>query len=368
MISSPRTVLDQRTGTFHVQARRLKHLHPWAAASLAAIVLSACGGGDGSPSSADSGQASGASEFRSFVAVNPQVKAAIAAKSTAGGRIGIKADDQPADEAAERVDDGASTPQDSTSPDSPEPDAASSAGIPGNIVDTMVSDMSEMNDHPLKGVNSIYGFSRGPGYVLMGTNSHGSNFLLPWFVQFEGEGNAASNTRIQIRNLSVFVLSRSTGAWTNVSDADSFEGFQCDQSGNYYDCPHPVQIQVHDADGVSSLPEPGLNLHAWWGSRRPVSQGDLAAVVVALQARLVSDPNAGEDDRAKAKYLIHVGADYYPSDAPSDNIPPVGVSRAKLVTNDWQTFTLSTLNDAGFQEPGGGISTAEMRANPPPLY
>ena len=90
--------------------------------------------------------------------------------------------------------------------------------------------------------------------------------------------------------------------------------------------------------------------------------------MVSLEARLVKDREDGVDDRAKAKYLLHVGADFYPNDAPPDRIlDAVGISRAKLVTNDWQTFALTTLNDVGLQEPGGGISSAELRANPPPM-
>ncbi len=53
---------------------------------------------------------------------------------------------------------------------------------------------------------------------------------------------------------------------------------------------------------------------------------------------------------------------------PSDiYLPGVGVSRAKLVTKDWRSFNFMTFSDVGNQDPGGGISEAEMRNNPPPL-
>jgi hypothetical protein len=234
-------------------------------------------------------------------------------------------------------------------------------------VETLISDMREMNDLPLKDVNPVYGFSKGPGYVLNGVNSRGNGFLLPWFVQFEGQGNGARNTRVQMRNLRLFIKSRSSGTWKRVFDSDTYEGIQCDQGSNYFECPQVGNIS-RNSEGASSLPLSGLNLHGWWGGREPINGGDIAAIVATLQARLITDPDRGGDDRSKAKYLIHVGADYYSRNAPPDAVlPSVGISRAKLVTNDWQTFALSTLNDVGKQEPGGGISEAELRRNPPPL-
>ena len=87
-------------------------------------------------------------------------------------------------------------------------------------MDVVVSDMSRLNDLTLKGVDLKYGFAKGPGYVIMGNDPRGTNtpdwykssypwmvtnaywnYLLPWFVQFEGEGNAATNTRIHMRNM-----------------------------------------------------------------------------------------------------------------------------------------------------------------------
>ena len=91
----------------------------------------------------------------------------------------------------------------------------------------MIDDMRLMNDVGLKNVNPVYGWAHGPGYVLMGNDPRGINtpswwqsanpglvngnyltHLLPWAVMFEGVGNSASNSRVQIRNLRAFVLSK----------------------------------------------------------------------------------------------------------------------------------------------------------------
>ena len=251
----------------------------------------------------------------------------------------------------------------------------------------MVSDMTKLNDLVLKGVNPMYGFARGPGYVIMGNDPRGTNtpdwykasypwmnngnywnYLLPWFVQFEGEGNAATNTRIQMRYMKVFIKSRSSGTWYKVNKSDGVGGILCPQGSNYFHCPESGVLTVESPGTVSSLPVAAHNLHGWWGGRELITGNDIAAVVVTIQARLVvGDPGRG-DDRAKAKYLIQVGADYYPTNGSAETVlPAVGISRAKLLTNDWQPFSMSTFSDVGKQEPGGGITAAQMRADPPPL-
>lgn len=256
-----------------------------------------------------------------------------------------------------------------------------------NSVDTMISDMSKLNDLTLKGVDLKYGFARGPGIVVLGNDPRGTNtpdwykqsypwmnngtywnFLLPWFVQFEGEGNTATNTRIQMRNMKVFIKTRSTGAWYKVNKSESVGAILCPQGSNYFHCPQSGVVRTESSGGVSSLPIGGLNLHGWWGSREGINGPDIAAVVITLQARLAVNSASAVDDRSKAKYLIQVGADYYPTDGSAETVlPSVGVSRAKLLSSDWQAFTMATMSDVGLQEPGGGISSAEMRANPPPL-
>jgi hypothetical protein len=355
---------------------RTRHLQPLAAASIAALILSGCGGGgEGSGYSADVVQAETTSadtsmaKFESFVSANPQVRSTIQATP-----YGTKDDDLSGEDAerAAAAEDDAGDSKASSEDEADKADDAdgegSSASVSGSIADTLISDMSEMNDMPLKDVNPVYGFARGPGYNLAGTNAGGANFVLPWFVQFEGVENGAWNTRVQMRNLRLFVKSRSTGEWSRLIDSDSFSGIQCDQGSNYFHCPQQAKVS-DDGDSSSTLPLPNLNLHGWWGGREPVKSWDMAAMVISVEARLIKNGDNGVDDRSKAKYLLQVGADYYPTDASHNRIlEAVGVSRGKLVTNDWQAFTFTTLGDVGKQEPGGGISSSELRKNPPPLY
>lgn len=337
----------------------------WLATTLSAALLAACGGsGDGTDTAAASVETDGdMSQFESVISADPKVRQMVVtnalspkAESSDEDKRGTDGEDESSDASNGDGDDEASNEDGD--------DEASASADTASLVDTLVGDMREMNDHPLKNVNRKYGFSRGPGYVLAGVNSNGWNYVLPWFVTFEGEGNSARNTRIEMRNLRMFIRT-DEGEWKRLMDTDSYDGIECEQHGNYYNCPQVARVQEHD-DSASSLPIPGLNMHGWWDSRMRIDSHSMDAMIVSLEARLIVNDESRGDDRGKAKYLVHVGADYYPSDAPpSGRLIPVGVSRAKMVTNEWQTFALTTLKDVGRQEPGGGISEAELRANPP---
>ena len=199
------------------------------------------------------------------------------------------------------------------------------------------------------------------------------NAILPWFVVFDGVGNGASNTRVQLRNLVLYIKSKSTGQW-NLARRSVGVG------GELY--PKTLQgSQVWspdvrtEGDGSTSVLPPGGNLvYHGWGSKDDINGADVGAILISMQARLIKNNPSGTDDRAQAKYLLHVGGDYYPerstrlSDmAPGNFIPGIGVSRAKLVTSEWQAFNFSTI-DVGVEDPGGGVITeAQFRAAPPPL-
>ena len=261
-----------------------------------------------------------------------------------------------------------------------------------NSVDTIVSDMKLMNDAQLAGIPTHYGWSKGPGYVFMGNVPRGTNTpswwtvsnqtykssawwksVLPWLVVFDGAGNQPSNTRVQVRDLKIYMRSKQSGRWKLLNHSVGVDGrnFPKSLQGEAVSAPDTRT----EPDGSTSIRPPGGSLvfHGWGRGFTDIDGPDVAAIFVTLQARLVMDDPDGVDDRSAAEYLIHVGGDYYPDRStrvsdlgPAYYFPGIGVSRAKLVTSDWQAFNFATI-DAGVQDPGGSVSEAEFRSHPPPL-
>lgn len=259
-----------------------------------------------------------------------------------------------------------------------------------NSIQTIIDDMRLLNDGVLAGVPQGNGWAKGPGYVVMGNDPRGANTpsywtvyntyfksnaywnaVIPWLVVFDGEGNQARNTRVQMRNIKLYMKRKSNNRWEQVvNEQISGANYPKSLQGDRVNTPD----LRYEADGSRSIrPAGGNDVFHGWGRTENLDTKDVRAIFVTMQARLVVDNPARPDDRSKARYLIHVGADYYPETstrvhqtAPSYYFPGVGVSRAKYVTNQWQSFNFSTI-DVAIQEPGGAISTEELRRNPPPL-
>ena len=272
----------------------------------------------------------------------------------------------------------------------PAPVAQQNRGGTVNSVQEIINDMKLYNEGELAGVDKGNGWASGPGYVIMGNIPRGTNTpsywrpanthfkssatwnaVIPWLVVFDGVGNGATNTRVQMRNIKLYMKRKSTNRWEviinqPISGEDYPKSLQGDQTTR-------SDIR-YEADGSRSLKPNGRNrVFHGWGSPINFDAWDLKALVTTVQARLVVDNPARPDDRSRAKFLIHVGADYYPetstrvaATAPAYYFPGVGVSRAKYVRNEWRAFNFSTI-DAGKPEPGGSISTQELINNPPPL-
>lgn len=234
------------------------------------------------------------------------------------------------------------------------------------------------------------GWYVGPGYVQMGNQPRTSNTpqwfkesypslindnplraFLPWIVLFDGEGHAANNTRVQFRNIRAYYRSKRTGQWISWGSSPGLSGYNTPKIGLFGGTvPEDKRVNPDGSVEVKPPQDPNLAWHGWWDlGRVPIDPSDIDAVFVTIQGRLVVDNPSLPDDRAAARLLFHVGADYYIDTATSWTVPQpgVGVSRAKRVTNEWQAFSMTTFSNVGVQEPGGGITEAAFRANPPPL-
>ncbi|HWO93692.1 MAG TPA: hypothetical protein VNL92_02920, partial [Dehalococcoidia bacterium] len=114
-----------------------------------------------------------------------------------------------------------------------------------------------------------------------------------------------------------------------------------------------VAFRDEPEGGQSFVPQPDRVSHWWNGtSPRPSVPPDAVAVHVRVQVRLIpnSDPLA---DLSAARYVANQSADSYRS--PSGGwLGDIAMPRLKLITPQWQWFTMTTLYEA------------ELRANPPP--
>lgn len=184
--------------------------------------------------------------------------------------------------------------------------------------------------------------------------------FMTWGQVYEdAAGNPASNSRVALRDITAWVLLKSTGSWKKLQHSTGVEGaaFLENFAGN-----HAVDADERDEpDGSLSVTAGGgSNYHFWaHGGRAALDSTDVAGLVMTLDSRLVLDDPAGEDDRSRARYLVGVGADLW-RDAYVDHNPPhtiqaVGLGRMRYVQPYWQTVTMTTL------------TADQLRANPPPF-
>ncbi len=186
--------------------------------------------------------------------------------------------------------------------------------------------------------------------------------LNSWHQIFEAEGNKASNTRVQFRNLKTYVLSESTRTWKLlVTDLAPYTDtwkypfvFAADKG-----------TRVESSGGLSFLAKYPQFAHGY-GTQNTIVPQDIRAVFVSMETRLVLNNATGTDDRASARYLVNVGADYWPNAAAVNNTwgyaPGVGQGRFILATPEWRTATMIVPNGRY------GSSMKEMIEKYPPPF
>lgn len=274
-----------------------------------------------------------------------------------------------------------------------------------NSVETVITDMTEPNEVVLgkpggtvpgrhyHGVNAMGNDARGtntPGYwskyLVEDDYKDGDLWegISPWMHIEPTPENKATNSRVKLGQIRLNILRRSTNKWQTVQ-IHTLDGalYPVNLMGN--------QVQVpsirRDGNNVEVLPpsKAEQGLYHSWGKLVRFPTWDIKAVHVKLDAKLVVGESSLPDDRDQAKYLIQVGADYYPTmearvgedpklmmrNEAGDTfsyLPGVGLSRAKLVTNEWRTYNFITLNEAVAEvAENKGINADEVRKNPPPL-
>jgi hypothetical protein len=257
-------------------------------------------------------------------------------------------------------------PPNSTPVPSPVPTSPISTPNPTNKLDPAFndSDFGVPNDANPDGVPSYYSWYKSAAQPGWG-NSPPLDWkaVVPWGQVYAAEGwhpEQAPNTRVQIKNMELWILSKSTNQWSKVASAEKVGGSAFASAfGNNGNKGVTVKDEAANGGGTSVTAGNGFNYH-FWTNRVDMNPSDIGGMYTRFEARLTLDNPNGVDDRDSSRYIANAGADYWRSKTAAwasdwSNNGGVAGGRFKYVKNDWQNFSMTT------------IKTEDIVKNPPPL-
>lgn len=162
--------------------------------------------------------------------------------------------------------------------------------------------------------------------------------------------NPAPNTRVAIKDLRTLLLKKN-GQWVTLQDLPIYGGLYAEYFSDNIN--KPAEVRNEPDGSISTTAGDGYNFH-FYSDRVPLNAADVRGVVILARAKLILDDPNGTDDRAKSKYILSVGGDYWrslsaPWKADWSNNKGTGIGRFKRVTNEWRTFYMHTVSDSDFQ-------------------
>ena len=219
--------------------------------------------------------------------------------------------------------------------------------------------MTGQNEALPQGVPPSYDWAQGP-VLTMGNNPKGWQAITAWGgVMVPVQGNPATNTRVNIRDLQLYFLQHSTGKWLLLQNTSQPDGadYLDDFSG---DVSRPGDVRQEPDGTISVTAGGGYCFHFWPTDRASINPNDVGGILVLLQARLIVGDPSLPDDRSTAQYLAGSGADYYPALTGGwpGNLsynPGVGNGKLKYVQSDWRFYAMTTL------------TANQLASNPPPV-
>lgn len=230
-----------------------------------------------------------------------------------------------------------------------------------NSVEDVIGDMMRCGEGIPHGVPLSYDWRACPR-TSYGNDPREMTAVIPWgqVYQSADSPSAASNTRINLRHLHVWYLSKSRSRWIRWTGSLGVEGahYVEDFSG---DSSIAASSLRHEPDGsVSVRMIPGYNFHFWsTQGRASIQPDDIQAVWAFCEARLILDDPAAADDRSQAHYLLSAGADYWLTPTAQwsgfTTNGDIAIGRFKRIGTAWRAYNMHT------------ASEALLRAQPPPL-
>ena len=238
-------------------------------------------------------------------------------------------------------------------------------GAPQNTVNTL-EDVK--NDMALSGEVKPHGnpwhWATQPRLTL-GINPGQYRAAIAWGAVYEAaDGNPSNNTRVELSNMRLLVLSKHDHAWRALAASTAVKGFMFRE--DFKDnVKHVADLRAEPDGGRSVRPGGGRCFHFWpMQGRVPIAADDIAGIISTFEARLVKDDPAGPDDRATARFVAAAGGDYWlnvsvlikPEEGVNTKVSnEIGIGRFKQVTATWRAFNMSTL------------TPAQLASHPPPL-
>jgi hypothetical protein len=231
---------------------------------------------------------------------------------------------------------------------------------PSSVAAQIANDMTGSNEGFPHGVPLSWDWANGPVMGDGNTPPSGWKAATAWgIVYVASQGNPATNTRVNIRNVQFYLLQKSTQRWLLLQNTSTPDGaaYLEDYSG---DISKPADVRT-EADGTISVAAGGgYNFHFYPQDRASINPSDIGGVVSVFQARLIVGNAALQDDRSSAQYLAGSGADYWPdlvNGMPAGQTvePAIGGGKMKYVQIKWRSFAMTTM------------TLAQLQANPPPI-
>jgi hypothetical protein len=233
-----------------------------------------------------------------------------------------------------------------------------------NSIETVIDDMKLPHESKPHGVPDSYDWSRGP-------TSHNFEEVDPsllnkyhaldaWGqVYAAANGNPSKNTRVQIRNIKAYVLSRRDKKWHLAQSYQTVIGASW-REDFVMEVNKPADIrEERDGGGISVMVDKGFNFHFFTPQRAPFDPHDAMGIFTTVEARLVAHDSTRPDDRDQARLLLNMGCDLWEG---LDNklprgqaAPAAGKGRFRLLSKNWQHFYMITLTDS------------QIRQYPPPV-
>lgn len=217
-------------------------------------------------------------------------------------------------------------------------------------------------------------------------SSLGWDVITPWFVIYPGVGNAAKNVRVKVYGIIIYMLDKSTNKWIKIDTGLGKPTWGSNYDFNMITWKSKATTRV-ESDGAISykLTPDSYPVHGGFNKMdiaKYIDPLNIGAVFMSVKSQLILDNPLGVDDRASAKILINIGADYYPlmtttiADlSPMQYVPAVGGTRFGLVKTVPRSHYFATIDSGSvfitqsdYIKNGGSvmIPVDQFESNMPP--